>query len=68
MADESSTHLIFVGGADELRLEDGGRAYRPGEALPPISDEQRVALRSAGIALMTAPTSPESKPRRAAKE
>lgn len=53
MPDEHAPELIFVGGADELRLEEGGRTYRPGDALPHLGQARQNALRAAGIRLAT---------------
>lgn len=45
--------LIFAGGADTLQLQEGGKVYRPGDALPRMSQARKNELRAAGILLTT---------------
>lgn len=51
--------LIFTGGSDELRLEEGGKVYHPGDALPRnLSRDRLVGLRAAGIRIERRHTEP----------
>lgn len=56
---EETTHddapvLVFQGGTDELRLEEGGKVYHPGDPMPKsLSHARRVALQAAGIRFET---------------
>lgn len=51
---DDEPQVILVGGTDELRLEEGGRVYRPGDVLPKnLSHARRVALQQAGIRFAT---------------
>lgn len=39
--------VIFIGGADDLQLEPGGKLYHPGDPIT-ISDIQRASLTASG--------------------
>lgn len=66
---EHGPEVIFVSGADTLQLEDGGKTYQPGDAMPAsFAWEQRLSLQRAGVRFedrYPEPT-PEVKPSKAA--
>lgn len=54
MPEDRDPDLIFVGGPDELHLEEGGKAYRPGDVMPKnLSHAKRVSLVAAGVRFET---------------
>src|SRR5436189_260575 len=49
MPTDDEPRLYLMDGIDELQLEEGGRVYRPGDAMPKnLSHAKRVSLQAAG--------------------
>jgi hypothetical protein len=40
---------VFLGGADYIQKEEGGKRYVPGERVPGLTNAQRVSLQAAGL-------------------
>jgi hypothetical protein len=67
--DDGGPVLVLQGGTDRLQLHEGGRVYRPGDALPrSLSHEQRASLRAAGIQIATVHREPVITPEGAPAE
>lgn len=55
--------IVFIGGSDTLQLEDGGKAYQPGDVMPAsLSTDRRLSLQRAGIRFEMRYPEPEPAP------
>jgi hypothetical protein len=54
MAEDRDTSMdpvedVFLGGADYIQKEEGGKRYLPGERVPGLTNAQRASLVAAGL-------------------
>jgi hypothetical protein len=57
--------LYLLGGTDELYLEEEGRVFRPGDAMPrTLTEAKRMSLQTAGLRFGTQHPDPEPEPHR----
>lgn len=52
---------VFIGGADELQLEEGGKVFHPGDVVT-MPDLQRASLTASGHRFGAVPDEPDPEP------
>jgi len=64
MPDQTEPQLYLLGGTDELYLEEEGRVFRPGDAMPrTLTNAKRMSLQTAGIVFGTEHPEPVPEPK-----
>jgi hypothetical protein len=53
--------VVFLGGAESLQLEEGGKTYVPGDIVQ-LPDIQRASLMQTGLRFGEVPETPEPEP------
>lgn len=54
MAEDRDTSMdpiedVFLGGADYVQKEEGGKRYLPGDRIPGLTNAQKASLQAAGL-------------------
>jgi hypothetical protein len=63
-AESEQPQLYLVGGTDELYLEEEGRVFHPGDAMPrTLTNAKRMSLQTAGIQFGTEHPEPVAEPK-----